>query len=79
MNLRNAYSVLYMLIHFSFWIFQVFEPFGAVELVQLPLDPETGHCKGFGFVQVSIVRSFCIKIAVLLKFKNDKASKIMAF
>ncbi|KAG1354205.1 RNA-binding protein 39 [Cocos nucifera] len=29
---------------------QVFEPFGQVELVQLPLD-ETGHCKGFGFVQ----------------------------
>ncbi|CAI0468812.1 unnamed protein product [Linum tenue] len=29
---------------------QVFEPFGAVELVQLPVD-ETGHCKGFGFVQ----------------------------
>lgn len=33
---------------------QVFEPFGQVELVQLPLD-ETGHCKGFGFVQVSDV------------------------
>ncbi|GMP37485.1 hypothetical protein CsSME_00009137 [Camellia sinensis var. sinensis] len=30
---------------------QVFEPFGTVELVQLPSDPETGHCKGFGFVQ----------------------------
>jgi hypothetical protein len=30
----------------------VFEAFGQVELVQLPLD-ETGHCKGFGFVQVS--------------------------
>ncbi|KAK8967515.1 Polyadenylate-binding protein RBP47A [Platanthera guangdongensis] len=30
---------------------QVFEPFGVVELVQLPLDPETMHCKGFGFVQ----------------------------
>ncbi|PIA26761.1 hypothetical protein AQUCO_08900014v1 [Aquilegia coerulea] len=30
---------------------QVFESFGSVELVQLPLDPETGHCKGFGFVQ----------------------------
>lgn len=30
---------------------QVFEAFGQVELVQLPLD-ETGHCKGFGFVQV---------------------------
>ncbi|KAL5788886.1 hypothetical protein ACOSP7_005835 [Xanthoceras sorbifolium] len=29
---------------------QVFEPFGTVELVQLPHD-ETGHCKGFGFVQ----------------------------
>jgi RNA-binding protein 39 len=32
---------------------QVFEPFGPVELVQLPLDPETNQCKGFGFVQVS--------------------------
>ncbi|XP_077219556.1 uncharacterized protein LOC143853717 isoform X2 [Tasmannia lanceolata] len=30
---------------------QVFEPFGTVELVQLPLDPETAQCKGFGFVQ----------------------------
>ncbi|GAV77236.1 RRM_1 domain-containing protein/RRM_5 domain-containing protein [Cephalotus follicularis] len=29
---------------------QVFEPFGSVELVQLPLD-ESGHCKGYGFVQ----------------------------
>lgn len=29
---------------------QVFEPFGTVELVQLPLD-EAGLCKGFGFVQ----------------------------
>ncbi|KAG2716406.1 hypothetical protein I3760_03G124700 [Carya illinoinensis] len=29
----------------------IFEPFGPVELVQLPLDLETGHCKGFGFVQ----------------------------
>lgn len=29
---------------------KVFEPFGTVELVQLPRD-ETGHCKGFGFVQ----------------------------
>ncbi|CAH9070401.1 unnamed protein product [Cuscuta europaea] len=30
---------------------QIFESFGPVELVQLPTDPETGHCKGFGFVQ----------------------------
>ncbi|RDX94589.1 RNA-binding protein 39, partial [Mucuna pruriens] len=29
---------------------RVFEAFGLVELVQLPLD-ESGHCKGFGFVQ----------------------------
>ncbi|XP_028765957.1 RNA-binding protein 39 isoform X2 [Neltuma alba] len=30
---------------------EIFEPFGPVELVQLPTDLETGHCKGFGFVQ----------------------------
>ncbi|KAK7390813.1 hypothetical protein VNO78_18900 [Psophocarpus tetragonolobus] len=29
---------------------RVFEAFGQVELVQLPID-ESGHCKGFGFVQ----------------------------
>ncbi|CAA6663240.1 unnamed protein product [Spirodela intermedia] len=29
----------------------VFEPFGQVELVQLPLDPETLKCKGYGFIQ----------------------------
>ncbi|XP_057542098.1 uncharacterized protein LOC130820660 [Amaranthus tricolor] len=34
---------------------QIFEPFGPVELVQLPLDLETGHCKGFGFVQFAQV------------------------
>ncbi|KAK7318480.1 hypothetical protein RJT34_03182 [Clitoria ternatea] len=32
-------------------LYQIFEPFGPVEVVQLPLDLETGHCKGFGFVQ----------------------------
>lgn len=30
---------------------QVFESFGSVELVQLPLDQVTGLCKGYGFVQ----------------------------
>lgn len=30
---------------------QVFEPFGPVELVQLPSDIETGQSKGYGFVQ----------------------------
>lgn len=34
---------------------KIFEPFGPVELVQLPLDLETGHCKGFGFVQFAQV------------------------
>ncbi|KAJ8765555.1 hypothetical protein K2173_014677 [Erythroxylum novogranatense] len=36
---------------------QLFEPFGAVELVQLPLDLETGQCKGFGFVQFAQVEN----------------------
>lgn len=35
------------------FLYQIFEAFGPVELVQLPLDPETGQCKGFGFIQVS--------------------------
>ncbi|XP_020111623.1 RNA-binding protein 39-like isoform X2 [Ananas comosus] len=34
---------------------QVFEPFGQVELVQLPLDLESGHCRGYGFVQFAQV------------------------
>jgi hypothetical protein len=32
---------------------QIFESFGAIELLQLPSDPETGHGKGYGFVQVN--------------------------
>lgn len=38
------------------FLYQIFEPFGPVELVQLPLDLETGQCKGFGFIQVSRTR-----------------------
>ncbi|KZV41128.1 RNA-binding protein 39 [Dorcoceras hygrometricum] len=30
---------------------QVFEPFGAVELLQMPTDPGTGNCKGYAFIQ----------------------------
>ncbi|KAL7215775.1 hypothetical protein ACSBR1_027840 [Camellia fascicularis] len=44
-------------LHFNmteFQLKQIFEAFGPVELVQLPTDPETGNCKGFGFIQVSI-------------------------
>lgn len=44
---------------------QIFEPFGPVELVQLPLDLETGQCKGFGFVQVSI------KLCLISVFNTD--------
>ncbi|KAJ4832819.1 hypothetical protein Tsubulata_029179 [Turnera subulata] len=36
---------------------KLFEPFGTVELVQLPLDLETGQCKGFGFVQFAQLES----------------------
>jgi RNA-binding protein 39 len=49
----------------SLYCSQLFEPFGTVELVQLPLDLGTGQCKGFGFVQVgdhnhwSIAKIFC--------------------
>ncbi|KAI5056391.1 hypothetical protein GOP47_0028209 [Adiantum capillus-veneris] len=30
---------------------QVFEPFGTVEFVQLPTEPETGQSKGYAFIQ----------------------------
>ncbi|CAI0428297.1 unnamed protein product [Linum tenue] len=44
--------------HLSWMVIcQLFEPFGTVELVQLPLDLETGQCKGFGFVQFAQVES----------------------
>ena len=39
----------------SFSKSQVFEPFGTVELVQLPPDLETGHSSRYGFVQVILV------------------------
>jgi RNA-binding protein 39 len=45
------------------FLFQVFEPFGQVELVQLPVDPLTGLCKGFGFIQASIyVFPWCFSV-----------------
>jgi RNA-binding protein 39 len=44
---------------------QIFEAFGPVELVQLPLDPETGQCKGFGFIQfVQLEHSKAAQIAL---------------
>lgn len=47
---------------------QVFEPFGAVELVQLPTDPDTGNCKGYGFIQVSMGLS-CLLAFINVKIK----------
>ena len=44
-----------------FYFEQVFEAFGQVELVQLPVD-ETGHCKGYGFVQVSTICETFVKL-----------------
>ncbi|KAL0917628.1 hypothetical protein M5K25_012703 [Dendrobium thyrsiflorum] len=54
---------------------QVFEPFGHVELVQLPLDPETGHCRGYGFIQFSQVEF--AKAAQSLNGKLDIAGRII--
>lgn len=52
---RKVLLLVVSFIKFAILFFQIFESFGPVELVQLPTDPETGHCKGFGFVQVGIV------------------------
>ncbi|KAK9678725.1 hypothetical protein RND81_11G229400 [Saponaria officinalis] len=52
---------------------QIFESFGPIELVQLPLDPETGHCKGFGFVQFAQVEH--AKQAQSLNGKLDIAGR----
>ncbi|KAA8530978.1 hypothetical protein F0562_005655 [Nyssa sinensis] len=43
------------LVQLLLWLgkMRIFEAFGTVELVQLPTDPETGHCKDFGFVQAA--------------------------
>ncbi len=49
-------------------LFQVFEPFGPVELVQLPADIETGQSKGFGFVQVSCAAYSLLLICSLCNY-----------
>ncbi|KAJ6819965.1 RNA-binding protein 39-like [Iris pallida] len=54
---------------------QVFEPFGPVELVQLPLDIETGQCKGYGFIQFAQVEH--AKAAQSLNGKLDIAGRII--
>ncbi|GFY80200.1 splicing factor, CC1-like protein [Actinidia rufa] len=53
----------------------IFEAFGPVELVQLPTDPETGHCKGFGFVQ--FVQLDHAKAAQSLNGKLEIAGRII--
>ena len=32
----------------------IFEPFGAIQSIQLIMDQETGRSKGYGFVTVSL-------------------------
>ncbi|XP_074556243.1 uncharacterized protein LOC141812096 [Curcuma longa] len=53
---------------------QIFEPFGTVELVQLPLD-ETGHCRGYGFIQFAQLEH--VKAAQSLNGKLDIAGRII--
>ncbi|KAJ0969564.1 hypothetical protein J5N97_022441 [Dioscorea zingiberensis] len=54
---------------------QIFEPFGPVELVQLPLDLETGQCRGYGFVQFAQLEH--AKAAQSLNGKLDIAGRII--
>ncbi|THG16450.1 hypothetical protein TEA_010217 [Camellia sinensis var. sinensis] len=53
----------------------IFEAFGPVELVQLPTDPETGHCKGFGFIQFAQLEH--AKAAQSLNGKLEIAGRII--
>ncbi|KAF6174314.1 hypothetical protein GIB67_040807 [Kingdonia uniflora] len=54
---------------------QVFEPFGDIELVQLPLQQETGLCKGFGFVQ--FVRLQDARAAQILNGQLDIGGRVI--
>ncbi|CAM0870834.1 unnamed protein product [Alopecurus aequalis] len=54
---------------------QVFEPFGLVELVQLPVDPLSGLCKGFGFVQFARLED--AKAAQSLNGQLDIAGRVI--
>ncbi|OIW00454.1 hypothetical protein TanjilG_05804 [Lupinus angustifolius] len=54
---------------------EIFEPFGPVEVVQLPLDLETGHCKGFGFIQFAQLEH--AKAAQSLNGKLEIAGRIV--
>ncbi|EMS55916.1 RNA-binding protein 39 [Triticum urartu] len=54
---------------------EVFEPFGQVELVQLPVDPLTGLCKGFGFIQFARLED--AKAAQSLNGQLDIAGRVI--
>ncbi|KAF7134980.1 hypothetical protein RHSIM_Rhsim08G0004300 [Rhododendron simsii] len=65
-------------LHFNmteFQLKQIFEAFGPVEVVQLPTDPETGHCKGFGFIQFAQLEHS--KAAQSLNGKLEIAGRII--
>ncbi|KAG8364355.1 hypothetical protein BUALT_Bualt19G0120200 [Buddleja alternifolia] len=68
-------------LHFNmteFQLRQIFEAFGPVELVQLPTDPETGHCKGFGFIQVVCATGTC-KSGTKLNGKLEIAGRTIRY
>ncbi|KAG8091696.1 hypothetical protein GUJ93_ZPchr0012g19493 [Zizania palustris] len=54
---------------------QVFEPFGQVDLVQLPVDALTGLCKGFGFIQFARLED--AKAAQSLNGQLDIAGRVI--
>ncbi|CAL5342754.1 unnamed protein product [Camellia sinensis] len=54
---------------------RIFEAFGPVELVQLPTDPEIGHCKGFGCIQLAQLEH--AKAAQSLNGKLEIAGRII--
>ncbi|CAL9145532.1 unnamed protein product [Musa hybrid cultivar] len=54
---------------------QIFEPSGPVELMLLPLDVETGHCRGYGFVRFAQLKH--AKAAQSLNGKLDIAGQII--
>ncbi|KAK4780324.1 hypothetical protein SAY87_016430 [Trapa incisa] len=58
-------------------LLKIFEAFGLVELVQLPLDPETGHCKGFGFVQVDGIFLYLMLLLKIYIFSSRNISSFL--
>ncbi|XP_048570265.1 RNA-binding protein 39-like isoform X1 [Triticum urartu] len=74
-QLRQAHPTLQKLDRILMSCDWVFEPFGQVELVQLPVDPLTGLCKGFGFIQFARLED--AKAAQSLNGQLDIAGRVI--